>query len=269
MYDFDFLRPATLADAVAALADEEAMAISGGQTLLPSMKSRLAAPERLVSLSELAELRGIRAEGGTLRIGAAMTHAEVARDAAAHYPALARLAGGIGDPSVRNRGTLGGSLANNDPAACYPAGVLASRAVIHTDRRDIPCDAYFDGLFTTVLEEGEILTAVSFAIPDAAHYLKFRQLASGFALVGVFYARYGDEVRLAVTGAGEDGVFRWPEAEAALARGGVAALERLGLPETQMMADIHGGADYRQAVVAELAARCAAAAEEGRGGPAE
>lgn len=269
MYNFDFLRPATLSEALDALTGEEAMPLSGGQTLLPSLKSRLASPELLVSLSELAELRGIKVpRDGTVRIGAASTHAEVAARLADVYPALAGLAGGIGDPSVRNRGTIGGSLANNDPAACYPAGTLGSVATVHTDRRDVASDDYFEGMFSTALEHGEVITAVSYRVPQAAHYIKFRQLASGFALVGVFYARYPDHVRVAITGAGADGVFRWTEAEAAIAEGGVAALASVGLPDAPMMSDIHGDAEYRRAVAAELTRRCVIAAEADAGAPA-
>lgn len=263
MYDFDFLRPKNLQEAVSALGKEGSMPLSGGQTLLAAMKSRLAAPERLVALSELSELRGItRGADGTVRIGAATRHAEVARELADIYPALAKLAGGIGDPSVRNRGTIGGSLANNDPAACYPAGTLGSIATIHTDRRDITSDEYFQGLFATALEEGEIITAVTYQLPDVANYIKFRQIASGFALVGVFYARYGDQVRLAVTGAGENGVFRWAEAEAAILAGGADALATIGLPGEDMMGDMHGSAEYRRAVVAEIVRRCVRATEQ-------
>ncbi len=261
MYEFEFIRPKSLAEAVEALTLDEARPMSGGQTLLPSMKSRLAAPSRLVSLADLPELRGVtRLPDGAIRIGAATTHAEVAKVVAPFYPALAKLAGGIGDPSVRNRGTIGGSLANNDPAACYPAGTLGSVATIHTDRRDIASDDYFQGLFTTALEEGEIVTAITYQLPLAANYIKFRQIASGFALVGVFFARYPDHVRLAVTGAGENGVFRWTEAEHVLLSGGLNLLEEIGLPQEDMMSDLHGSAEYRRAVVAEIARRCVAGA---------
>lgn len=261
MYDFDVLRPATLAEAVTALTDEDVLPLSGGQTLIPSMKSRLIAPQRLVSLSQLPELRGISHDEGNLRIGAAMRHAEVAREVMTIYPALARLAGGIGDPSVRNRGTIGGSLANNDPSACYPAGTLGSDAVIHTDRRDIACDDYFVDLFTTALNEGEIVTGVTYRLPVTAHYIKYRQIASGFALVGVFYARYTDHCRIAVTGAGQSGVFRWHTAEDLVFEGGVKALPQLGLPDEILMSDIHADAAYRAAVITELVRRCVTHAE--------
>lgn len=262
MYAFDLHRPTNLDEALALMAQEDSLALSGGQTLIPSLKSRLVAPARLVSLTGIDALRGItRTAPDRLTIGAAMRHAEVAREVAGIYPALAGLAGGIGDPSVRNRGTIGGSLANNDPSACYPAGALASRAVITTDRREIAADDYFIDLFTTALDEGEIVTAVTVALPLRAHYIKFRQIASGFALVGVCYARYADGCRIAVTGAGQSGVFRWRAAEEAVESGGVAALQALPPPDVAMMSDIHADATYRAAIVAEITRRCVLAAE--------
>ena len=176
MYDFEFVKPATLADAVAALGRDGAQALSGGQTLLPTMKQRLAQPAVLVSLTAIAEMKGVSGRAGaSVTIGAATTHATVAREAAAFYPGLARLAGGIGDPAVRNRGTIGGSLANNDPAACYPAAVLASGATVTTNKRTIAADDYFKGMFTTALDEGEIITSVAFPVPQMAAYIKFNQ----------------------------------------------------------------------------------------------
>jgi carbon-monoxide dehydrogenase medium subunit len=217
MYDFEFTKPGTIAEAVAALAGEGAQALGGGQTLLPTMKQRLAAPEVLVSLGGIAEMKGVcLSDAGEVCIGGATTHAEVARAAAETYPALASLAGRIGDPAVRNRGTIGGSLANNDPSACYPAAVLGSGARVLTDRREIAADDFFEGMFATALEEGEIVTEVRFPVPQAGAYEKFVQPASRFALVGVFVARFADGVRVAVTGASADGVFRWTEAEKAL-----------------------------------------------------
>jgi len=263
MYDFEFVRPVSLADALTALEDEDAMPLAGGQTLLPSLKARLVAPSKLVSLAQIPELHGIQRVGADhVRLGAATRHADVASGLSVLYPALAILAGGIGDPAVRNRGTIGGSLANNDPAACYPAGLLGSDATVHTNLRDLPSDSFFDGLFTTVLDPGEIITAVTFRLPVTSHYLKFRQLASGFALVGVFYARYNDHLRVAVTGAGEGGVFRWAEAEKALAEGGPDALAEIGAPRETMLSDLHAFAEYRAALVAELTARCSRAAEQ-------
>lgn len=260
MYEFELVKPATLKDAVAALANEDAQALSGGQTLIPTMKQRLASPVTLVSLTAIADLQGISQDDGSLRIGGTTTHAAVAAGAGA-YPALAALAGHIGDPAVRNRGTLGGSLANNDPAACYPAAVLASGATVQTNNRTIAADDFFDGLFGTALEEGEIITAVSFPIPKAANYQKFLQPASRFALVGVFVARFDDGVRVAVTGASEEGVFRWGEAEVALGkefRGD--ALMDLNIAPDNMIADLHGTQDYRAHLVKVMTKRAVAAA---------
>lgn len=260
MYAFEFDKPATLSDALAALAQEDALPLSGGQTLLPSMKARLNSPARLVSLSGLDEIKGVCRDGDALAIGAATIHADVAAEAATHYPALAALAGQIGDPAVRNRGTLGGSLANNDPAACYPAAVLGSGATVITNAREIAADDFFDGMFTTVLEEGEIITSVRFPIPQAAHYEKFLQPASRFALTGIFVARFADGVRVAVTGAAENGVFRWSEAEAALgAQFSPEAIADLSVPADGMIGDLHGSPAYRAHLVKVLTKRAVAA----------
>jgi len=261
MYNFDFVKPATLAEAIGLLGDDEAQPLSGGQTLLPSMKQRLNAPGTLVSLTGIAELKGVKREGDTLVIGAATTHAQVARDARAHYPALAALAGQIGDPAVRNRGTIGGSLANNDPSACYPAAVLGSGATIITSNREIAADDFFAGMFTTALEPGEILTAVRFPIPQKAAYAKFQQPASRFALTGAFVAKYPGGVRVAITGASEGGVFRWAEAEAALSRSFTPeAVKGLKLSADGMIGDLHGTPDYRAHLCAVMTARAVAAA---------
>ncbi len=259
MYAFELTKPATLAEAATALGTDGAQAISGGQTLLPTMKARLAQPETLVSLAGISEMQGVCLESGgagRLCIGASTTHAEVARQAAAHYPALAALAGRIGDPAVRNRGTLGGSLANNDPSACYPAAVLASGASVITNTREIAADDYFQGLFTTALEEGEIITEVKFPTPEVAAYEKFLQPASRFALVAVFVAKFSDEVRVAVTGASGDGVFRWTEAEKALSTSFSAeALEGVSLDSDGMIADLHGSSAYRAHLVGVMTKR--------------
>lgn len=257
MYAFEFDRPATLDAALAALAEEDAQALGGGQTLIPTLKQRLAAPSKLVSLTAIPELRGVcMADDGAVCIGAATTHAEVAADVAASYPALARLAGHIGDPAVRNRGTIGGSLANNDPSACYPAAALASGATLKTNAREIAADDYFQGLFETALEEGEILTEIRFPVPRAAAYVKFEQPASRFALVGVFVARFDAGVRVAVTGASEEGVFRWSEAEAALSASfAPEALAELHLPPDTMIEDLHGSAAYRAHLAKTLTQR--------------
>lgn len=260
MHNFELVKPTTVAEAVAALKGDEAQALSGGQTLLPTMKQRLAAPETLVSLTGIAEMKGITAAGGTVTIGGATTHAEVAAGAGA-YPGLAKLAGGIGDPAVRNRGTIGGSLANNDPAACYPAAALGSGATIVTNAREIAADDYFQGMFTTALEEGEIITAVKFPVPEKSNYQKFEQPASRFALTGVFVAKYADGVRVAVTGAAEEGVFRWTEAEAALNTSFSAdAIDALSVNADGMIADLHGSKAYRANLVKVLTKRAVAAA---------
>ncbi|WP_435312817.1 FAD binding domain-containing protein, partial [Primorskyibacter sedentarius] len=212
MYNFDIVRPSSVADAVAALGEEDAQALGGGQTLIPTLKQRLASPAKLVSLAGIAEMKGVcTGDDGALCIGGGTTHGTVAAEATA-YPALAALAGNIGDPAVRNRGTIGGSLANNDPSACYPSAALASGATIVTNTREIAADDFFEGMFTTALNEGEIICEVRFPVPEKANYQKFEQPASRFALVGVFVAKYADGVRVAVTGASNDGVFRWTEA---------------------------------------------------------
>ena len=261
MIDFEFVKPSTVADAVKALAADGAQALSGGQTLTPTMKQRLATPSVLVSLNGIAEIKGVKASGGVVTVGAATTHATVAREAASAYPALAALAGGIGDMAVRNRGTIGGSLANNDPAACYPAAVLGSGATVVTNKRSIAADDFFQGMFTTALDEGEIITAVSFPIPQKAAYLKFNQPASRFALTGVFVARFAGGVRVAVTGASNNGVFRWTEAEAALAKDfSAGAIAGLAVSSKDMIADLHGTAAYRANLVKVLTGRAVSAA---------
>ncbi len=261
MYSFDFEKPKTVADAVNALAKEDAQALGGGQTLIPSLKQRLASPSVLVSLNGIKEMISVRKDGDALVVGGATPHATVARDAASIYPALAHLAGMIGDPAVRNRGTIGGSLANNDPSACYPAAVLASGATVVTNNRKITADDFFDGLFTTALEPGEIVTEVRFPIPEKANYQKFVQPASRFALVGVFVAKYAGGVRVAVTGASENGVFRWTEAEKALS-GNFSAdtISGLKVAGDGMIGDMHGTPDYRAHLVKVMTGRAVSAA---------
>ena len=257
MYDFELVKPATLQDAVAALKGEEAQALGGGQTLLPTMKARLAMPATLVALSGIAEIKGICTDDdGRLCIGGGTTHGEVAKGADG-YPALASLAARIGDPAVRNRGTMGGSLANNDPSACWPAGALASNATIVTNDREIGADEFFQGMFTTALEEGEIITEVKFPVPQKAAYEKFIQPASRFPLVAVFVAKYSDGVRVAVTGASSDGVFRWSEAEAALSENWSAdAIKTLSAPDAGgMISDLHGDGAYRAHLVKVMTGR--------------
>ncbi|MCV6586587.1 MAG: xanthine dehydrogenase family protein subunit M [Marinibacterium sp.] len=262
MYNFEFEKPTTLADAVAALGGDDAQALGGGQTLIPTLKQRLAGPTTLVSLASIAELQGVcTGDDGAVCIGGATTHGTVAAETATLYPALSALAGQIGDPAVRNRGTIGGSLANNDPAACYPAAALGSGATIKTNTREIAADDYFQGLFTTALDEGEIITEVRFPVPEKAAYEKFVQPASRFAMVGVFVAKYADGVRVAVTGASEDGVFRWSEAEAALsANFAPEALDGLSLPADDMIGDLHGTKPYRAHLVGVMTKRAVAAA---------
>ncbi|WP_204733579.1 FAD binding domain-containing protein [Hydrogenophaga laconesensis] len=219
MYPFAYLRPASVQEAVDCLARfPDARPLSGGMTLVPTLKQRLSAPSHLVDLSRLPELQGIAQEDGVLRIGAATRHAAVAQSDTVRrcLPALSGLAGLIGDQQVRNRGTMGGSVANSDPAADYPAAVLALKATLITDRRRIESDAFFLGMFETALEPTEILTAIEFRVPDRAAYVKHRHAASGYAVVGVFIADHRGEVRVAVTGAGPC-AFRWTAAEERLA----------------------------------------------------
>lgn len=254
MYNFEFEKPSTVAEAVAALSNEDAQALAGGQTLIPTMKQRLAAPSKLVSLRGIAEMQGISTSGGSVSIGGATRHVDVANDGS--FAALSVLAGNIGDPAVRNLGTIGGSLANNDPSADYPAAALASGATINTNARAIAADDFFQGMFSTALDEGEIITSVDFPVPEAANYQKFEQPASRFALVGVFVAKYADGVRVAVTGASEEGVFRWTEAEQALSANFSAdALEGLSIASDDMISDLHGTAEYRANLVKVMTAR--------------
>ncbi|MGI9393165.1 MAG: FAD binding domain-containing protein [Boseongicola sp.] len=260
MYDFDLIRPTTLDEAIAALADEDAQLLAGGQTLIPTMKVRLAAPTTLVSLVCIPDLKGVRREGNALVIGAMTTHAAVARHASADYPGLAALAGQIGDHAVRNRGTIGGSLANNDPSGCYPAAALGSDATIITNTREVSAGDFFDGMFGTDLEEDEIIVAVRFPIPDAAAYAKMPQPASRFAMAGAFVARFGTSVRVAITGAGDDGVFRWSEAENVLESDfSPGALKSLTVEADSMIGDIHASPDYRAHLVGVMTRRAVAA----------
>lgn len=261
MYAFDFERPKTIAEAVKAMSREDAQALGGGQTLIPTLKQRLASPSVLVSLNGIKEMIGVRKDGDTLVIGGATPHAVVAAEAAAAYPALAALAGAIGDPAVRSRGTIGGSVANDDPAADYPAAVLASGATVVTNARKIAADDFFQGLFTTALETGEIITEIRFPIPGKANYQKFQQPASRFALTGVFVAKTAGGVRVAVTGASEDGVFRWSDAEKALSSNFAAsAIAGLKLSADGMIGDLHGSPDYRAHLVKVLTGRAVSAA---------
>ena len=263
MYAFEYHRPQSLSGALADLAKADAKALAGGMTLMPTMKQRLASPSALVDLKNVPELTGITRAGDDLVIGAMTRHAEVARSSVvkAAIPALAELAGGIGDPHVRNRGTIGGSLANNDPAADYPAAVLALGATIVTSKRRIAAEDYFTGLFETALEPGELITQVSFPIPQKAAYMKFANPASRYALVGVFVAKTAGGVRVAVTGAGANGVFRAKAFEAALnANFSPAALDGVSVPASGLNSDIHADADYRAHLIGVMARRAVAAA---------
>ena len=258
MQAFDYQAPTSLKQAQAAAA-AGARLLAGGQSLLPAMKLGLAAPEVLADLGAVAELKGIRLADGALRIGAMCTHAEVAASAEVRkaIPALAQLAGHIGDAQVRNRGTLGGSLANNDPAACHPAAVLGLGATVHTDRRTIAADDFFKGLYETALAEGEIIVAVSFPVPERAAWQKFMQPASRFSLVGVFVSKVakGGAVRVAITGA-RPCVFRARELEQRLAHAwSVAALEGATVPNDGLNSDMHGSAAYRAALIPVLTRR--------------
>lgn len=258
MYDFDYYKPANLADAAKAMQGEGAQALGGGQTLIPVMKQRLASPARLVDLSGLSEIVGFSQQDDQFIIGGATPHGLVAASAEvrAAIPALAVLASKIGDPQVRNKGTIGGSLANNDPAACYPAAALGCGATIMTNKREIAADDFFQGIFTTALDEGEIITVVKFPIPLAASYQKFEQPASRFSLTSVFVAKFADGVRVAVTGAGGDGVFRHAGLEAALSADfSPAAVDGVDVSADGLMSDLHASPEYRAHLVKVMAKR--------------
>ncbi|HEY4319090.1 MAG TPA: xanthine dehydrogenase family protein subunit M [Herbaspirillum sp.] len=270
MYPVKYLKPETLADAVAALAAQpEAKVVAGGQSLIAAMKLRFANPSDLVDLGAVSELSGIRCAPGMVSIGAMTRHAEVAASAelVTVLPALTVLAGGIGDRMVRNMGTIGGSVANNDPAADYPAGLLALDAVVHTDRRSIAADDFFLGMYETALEEGELIVSVDLRVPRRAAYIKFKSPASRFALVGVFVAEFaadaGTQVRVAVTGAA-GGVFRVAAMERALAEDfTAAAIADIAVPESDLSSDMHTSAAYRSHLITVLAKR---AVEQSRSG---
>lgn len=258
MNDFQFIRPDSVASAVAAQKKaKEGKYLGGGQSLIPVMKLGLAEPSDLVSLAGLKELKGVKVQGKDLVIGGAATHAEVAESAEARkaIAGIAELAGHIGDAQVRNRGTIGGSLAHDDPAADYPAAVLALGATIQTDRRTIPADQFFKGMFETALQPDELIVAVRFPIPEKAAYAKFPHPASRFALVGVFVAKGPAGLRAAVTGAG-GGVFRSKEIEAALSKKFAPdALDGVKIPSAGLASDPFGSAEYRAHLIGVLARR--------------
>lgn len=262
MYTTSYVKASDVADAAAKLgAADDGKLLAGGQTLLPTLKQRLANPDQLIDLAGCG-LSGVSTSRDAIKIGAMTCHADVAshKDVAASNPGLAQLAGGIGDRQVRNCGTIGGSVANNDPAACYPAAVLALGGTIHTSNRDIAADDFFVGMFETALDEDEVITAVSLPNPDNSAYIKFPNPASRYAMVGVFVAKFGNTVRVAVTGAGEDGVFRATAIEAALSASFDAkSLDGISISEEGLMQDIHASPAYRAHLIVEMARRAVAA----------
>ncbi len=264
MYEFEIQTPNSAADAKSAFdAADDGQFLAGGQTLIPVLKQRLAMPSDLISLDKAADLRGISVSDGVVTIKAMTRHAEVAAsvDVKGAIPALAKLASGIGDPHVRNRGTIGGSLANNDPAADYPAAVLGLGATVATDRREIAADDFFQGMFETALDEGELITEVRFPIPEAAGYVKFPNPATRYALVGVMVSTSANGVRVAVTGAGAC-VFRADAIEAALASNfDAAAVPQGTVPADDLNNDIHASREYRAHLIGVLAARAVADAQ--------
>ena len=266
MQTFGYYDPTSVQKAVGITADKpEAKYLAGGQSLLAAMKLGLAAPSDVIDLAQIPELRGIKVDGGgaSLIIGAMARHAEVASslEVGARIRALAELAGLIGDRQVRNRGTLGGSIANNDPAADYPAAVLALNATIATSQRKIAADEFFKGLFQSALKDGEMITSVSFPVPKKAAYQKFKNPASRFAVVGVFVAQAANGVRVAVTGAGARGVFRVKAMEEALARNwSPDAIKSVVVPASDLASDLHASAEYRAHLITVLAMRAVSAA---------
>jgi carbon-monoxide dehydrogenase medium subunit len=265
MYAMTYHRPSSIDEAAALFSKgKEAKYLAGGQTLIPVMKQRLASPSDVIDLARIKDLVGVEVSGDTVTIKAATPHYDVASNAAAQaaIPALAHLASVIGDPAVRHRGTIGGSLANNDPAADYPAAVLALGATVRTNKRSISADDFFKGLFSTVLADGEIITAVSFPVPAKAGYAKFPHPASRFALTGVFVAKTkSGDVRVAATGASQNGVMRVGAIETALkANWAAGALDGIRISADGLMSDIHGSSDYRANLIKVMAQRAVAAA---------
>jgi aerobic carbon-monoxide dehydrogenase medium subunit len=262
MYEFDYQKAASLADAAKVLAaNEDAKLVAGGMTLIPTLKQRLAKPTDLIDLATIPELKGIKEEGGGVTIGAMTRHIDVNRSDIVKrvIPALSALAGMIGDPAVRNRGTLGGSISNNDPAADYPSAVVGLGATVVTTKREISGDDFFTAMFETALAQDEIVTAVKFPKPETAAYQKFKNPASRYAIVGVFVAKTAGGVRVAVTGAGPC-VFRVPEMEAALANSfSPDAIKDIAIPDDGLNSDIHASAEYRAHLVNVMARRAVAA----------
>jgi len=264
MYSFTYHRPTTARQAANLLAKHpEAKLLAGGHSLIPVMKLRLAQPSALIDLNGVEDLAGVELKGRSIVIGAMTRHTDVANSQVVKdaLPALAEVPGSIGDPQVRNRGTIGGSIANNDPNADYPAACLGLGATIITNKRRIAADDFFTGMFTTALEDNEIITKVSFPIAKKAGYEKFKHPASGFALVGVFVSKRGSDIRVAVTGAGQNGVFRVKSFEEALKkRFSPKSIEGMTIPATGMNSDIHASAEYRAHLVGVLARRALAKA---------
>ncbi|MEQ1773074.1 MAG: xanthine dehydrogenase family protein subunit M [Burkholderiales bacterium] len=264
MHAFDYQRPATLKDAAAFLKkNENARVLSGGQSLIPTLKMRLAQTPALVDINAIEELRVVKLEAAMLTLGAGLRHSEVAtsKEVLIGIPALARVAAGIGDRQVRNMGTLGGALANNDPAADYPAAVLGLGATVHTNRRSIAADKFFTGLYETALKPGEIITSVQFPLPKRAAYIKFKNPASRFALVGVFVSEGAGVVRVAVTGAGNAGVFRVKDMEKKLGeKFAPESIAKSKVAPDKLNADLHASAEYRSHLITVLAQRAVAAA---------
>jgi carbon-monoxide dehydrogenase medium subunit len=262
MHTFQYHRPSTLKDALATGAKDEAKYLAGGQSLVQAMKLRLAAPSDLVDLNALADLKALKADAGAVTVGAMVRHAEVASSSAVQksIPALAALAGMIGDRQVRHMGTIGGSLANNDPAADYPAAVLGLGATITTNKRKIEADKFFKGLYETALEPGELITSVSFPVPKRAAYMKFKNPASRFAIVGVFVADFGNGVRVGVTGAGPS-AFRQAEMEKALsAKFAPESVAGIKVKADGLNTDLHASAEYRAHLLTVMAKRAVEAA---------
>ena len=258
MYSTKIVKAENSSAAVQAIgSSKEGKILAGGMTLIPTLKQRLANPDCLIDISSCG-LEGVEDKGSSVRIGAMTKHAAVAESSsvAKAIPALADLAGGIGDRQVRNRGTLGGSVANNDPAACYPSAVMALDGTVHTNKRDISGDDFFKGMFETVLEEDEVIEAVSFKKPEKSCYMKFPNPASRYAMVGVFVAKFSEGVRVAVTGAGEEGVFRHSDLESALSSNfSEEAISGVEVSSDGLMSDIHASADYRANLIGEMTKR--------------
>jgi carbon-monoxide dehydrogenase medium subunit len=266
MYEFNYQKATSVADAASKLGTgTDARLLAGGQTLIAAMKLRLAAPTDIIDISGIAELRGIKADKNGVVIGAMTTHGEVAssKDVRKHIPALAVLANSIGDPMVRNMGTIGGSIANNDPAADYPAALIGLGATVKTNQREITADDFFTGMFMTSLKPGEVIESVNFPKPKRAAYMKFSNPASRYAIVGVFVADTGNGVRVAVTGAGAC-VFRVPEMEKALAsKFSADAVSSIRVASTDLNADMHASADYRAHLITVMAKRAVETADAG------